>query len=286
MRPSTLCSGGPILYGQTGDRLTRWVRRWCWTACLGLLHPAYAVQPVDTIRSAIERHTQGKVAPSAVAPTPVAGIYEVVSGQEVFYVDSTGRYAFVEGRLVDLLASRDLTADRLEALSRIDFRQLPLELAVRQVRGSGRRVLAVFEDPGCPVCRVLHKFIDQLPDVTVYRFMYPVTDPTSAPKARDAWCAPDRQAAWSRLMAGGDVAAGPACDTTGLERIVALGDRLQIQGTPTVFLANGRRLVGATPPDQFLAALDASAAQAAARPAAAPALPAPAPAPAPTPSPR
>lgn len=255
------------IYHDIYHRLAAGTNRVCWIACLCLLlQPAYAAEPSERIRIAVERHTQGKVVPSAVAPTPVAGIYEVVSGQEVFYVDASGRYAFVEGRLVDLQGSRDLTADRLEALSRIDFRQLPLELAVRQVRGSGRRVLAVFEDPGCPVCRVLHKFIDQLPDVTVYRFMYPVTDPASAPMARDAWCTSDRQAAWSRLMAGGGVAPAPACDTAGLERIVALGDQLQIQGTPTVFLANGRRLVGATPPDQFLAALEASAAQASAQP--------------------
>lgn len=251
-------------------RRAAWVGLLLLVSLLALPRPAHAADLASfnaTLKATIERHTLGKVVPSAVAPTPVAGIYEVVSGQEVFYVDASGRYAFVEGRLVDLQGSRDLTADRLDALSRIDFGQLPLELAVRQVRGSGRRVLAVFEDPGCPVCRVLHKFIDQLPDVTVYRFFYPVTDPASAPMARDAWCAADRQVAWSRLMSGGGVAPAPACDTTGLERILALGDQLQIQGTPTVFLANGRRLVGATPPDQFLAALDASAAQASSRPA-------------------
>jgi len=249
--------------------LSRWPRLlWRFgflcVAGLALLQAAHAANPsadpvvADRIKAAIERHTQGKVQVSSVQASPVAGIYEVLSGQEVFYVDATGRYGFVDGRLVDLQSSRDLTAERLDALTRIDFQALPLDLAMRQVRGSGRRVIAVFEDPGCPVCRVLTKFIDQLPDATVYRFMYPVTDPASPPKARDAWCARDRRAAWSRLMAGGAVPASAPCDTSGLERIVALGDRLRIQGTPTVFLANGRRLVGATPPDQFLAALDAA----------------------------
>lgn len=249
--------------------LARWplLRRCVGLICaagLALLQAAHAANPAtdpasaDRIKAAIERHTQGKVLVSSVQATPVAGIYEVLSGQEVFYVDATGRYGFVDGRLVDLQGSRDLTADRLDALTRIDFQALPLDLAMRQVRGSGRRVIAVFEDPGCPVCRVLSKFIDQIPDATVYRFMYPVTDPASPQKARAAWCARDRRAAWSRLMAGGAVPASAPCDTSGLERIVALGDQLRIQGTPTVFLANGRRLVGATPPEQFLAALDAA----------------------------
>lgn len=180
-----------VLRRRTG--LARWPRLlWRFVLIcvpgLALLHAAHAADPVaaDRIKSAVERHTQGKVPVTSVLPSPVPGIFEVVSGQEIFYVDATGRYGFVDGRLVDLQASRDLTAERLDALSRIDFRALPLDLATRQVRGSGRRVLAVFEDPGCPVCRVLTKFLDQIPDATVYRFMYPVTDPASPAKARDA----------------------------------------------------------------------------------------------------
>ncbi|MBW8833449.1 MAG: thioredoxin fold domain-containing protein, partial [Burkholderiales bacterium] len=67
------------------------------------------------------------------------------------------------------------------------------------------------------------------------------------------------KAAWAGLMKGGPAPSAAPCDTTGLRRIVALGEQLQINGTPTVFLGDGRRLVGATPPDQFMAALDESA---------------------------
>lgn len=207
------------------------------------------------VKAAVERNTKGAVIVETVSPTAIPGVYEIVSGQEVMYVDGTGRYG-IDGRMVDMLERRDLTAMRLEQLSRIDFRALPLDLAIKTVRGSGKRVLAVFEDPACPVCRVLTKFIDQLPDVTVYTFMYPVVDPGSVPRAQAAWCAQDRHAAWSSLMRGGPAPNSAPCDTTGLRRIVQLGERLHINGTPTVFLANGRRLVGATPPDQFVAALD------------------------------
>lgn len=221
--------------------------------------------PEDTaarIKAAVEKNTAGKVVVTAINPTPVAGLFEVTSGLDVFYVDATGRYGLVDGRLVDMKEQRDLTAARLDQLTRVDFRRLPLDLAIKEVHGNGRRVLAIFEDPGCPVCRVLHKFLDQLPDVTIYRFMYPVTDPQSVPKAQAAWCSNDRRAAWSALMTGtgGPTKPVPGCDAAGLVRILNTGDQLQIQGTPTVFLANGKRLVGATPPEQFIAALDESAA--------------------------
>lgn len=223
---------------------------------------AHAQVDADTdarIKAAIEQHTQGKVIIGSVAKAPIPGIFEVTSGMDVFYVDASGRYGFVNGRLVDLAESRDLTAPRLDELSRIDFRKLPLPLAIKEVHGSGRRELAIFEDPGCPVCRSLSKFLDQLPDVTIYRFMFPVTDPASVDKAKAAWCAKDKRQAWSQLMQGGPAPTSPPCDVQALERVMALGDELHIIGTPTVFLGNGRRLEGATPPDQFIQALDDSA---------------------------
>lgn len=211
------------------------------------------------IKEAVESNTAGKVSVSSVAKSPIPGIYEVTSGMDVFYVDSTGRYGFVDGRLVDMKESKDLTALRLEKLTSINFKDLPLELAIKTVQGNGKRVIAVFEDPACPICVALHKFLMQIPDATVYTFMYPVVSPDSIPKAQAAWCSVDRAKAWSTLMQGGQVAGAKPCDTSGLSRIASIGDKLNISGTPTVFLSDGRRLVGATPPDQLMTAIDEAA---------------------------
>jgi thiol:disulfide interchange protein DsbC len=208
------------------------------------------------IKAAVERNTQGKVRVDSVSPSAIPGLYEVVSGQDVLYVDPTGRYG-IDGQLIDMQQQRDLTEARREQLLRIRFSDLPLDLALKRVQGNGKRVLAVFEDPGCGVCRALTKFLDQLPDVTVYRFMYPISGDGALRQAQAAWCARDRQQAWSSVMRGGELAPPSAgCDLTGLSRIQQLGDRLRVNNTPTVFLSDGRRLIGATPPDQFIAALD------------------------------
>ena len=231
----------------------------CLLFCLGAFAgvPVFAADQavLNGIKQAIERNTQGKVPVDSVRPSAIPALYEVVSGHDILYVDASGRYG-IEGQLLDMLKQRDLTSERRDQLTRINFETLPLELALKTVRGNGKRVLAVFEDPGCPVCRVLTKFIDQLPDVTVYTFMYPVTSPESLPQAQAAWCASDRRGAWATLMRGGPAPRATLCDLSGLARIQQLGDQLRIDGTPTVFLGNGRRLVGATPPDQFIAALD------------------------------
>jgi thiol:disulfide interchange protein DsbC len=234
----------------------------CTALLMGHLAAAAGAQPQSnaSIKAAIEANTAGRVKVEAVRPTPIAGLFEVTTkGLDLFYADASGRYGLVDGRLVDMRDQKDLTVARLIQLRSIDFAKLPLQLAIK--RGNGSRVLAVFEDPTCPVCRALHKFIAQLPDTTVYHFPFPVITPQAMPIAVAAWCATDRSAAWEKAMSGG-ISPGPnqppPCDISGIQQIIKAGDALQVNGTPTVFLANGRRLQGAVPPDDFLAALDES----------------------------
>lgn len=224
---------------------------------LGVAMPVTAQVP-PAVKAAIEKHTQGSVPVERISATPVAGIYQVVSGNEIFYTDASGRYAFVGGSLMDMQSRKDLTVPELEKLNTIRWESLPLKHAIVQVHGNGRRKIAVFEDPLCPICRVFTKFVDQLEDVTVYRFVFPVIDPQSAQIARTAWCSPNRKEAWAAAMGGRRIEGPETCDISGIMEIVKFGERHNITNTPTVVLGNGKRLVGATPPEQFIAELDAS----------------------------
>jgi thiol:disulfide interchange protein DsbC len=87
---------------------------------------------------------------TAVRPSEVSGLYEVTMGRSVAFTDPTGRY-FVFGHLFDMKEQKDLTAQRLSDINRIDFAQLPLQDAIKTVRGDGSRKLAVFSDPDCPL---------------------------------------------------------------------------------------------------------------------------------------
>ncbi|MCL1962063.1 MAG: DsbC family protein [Desulfovibrionaceae bacterium] len=217
---------------------------------------------ISAIKANIERFTQGQVKIDKVQPTPVAGIYQVDSEGEIFYSDASGRYGFVGGSLVDMQTRQDLTAPAQDKLLAVPFSSLPLHLAIKEVHGDGTRKVAVFEDPNCPICRAFTKFLDELPDVTVYRFMFPVLDASSQELARTAWCSADRAGTWRAIMAEGKHPTGPQdCDVSGLVQILQFAEKNQVQNTPTVFLGNGKRLVGATPPEQFIAELNASGQQ-------------------------
>ena len=106
-----------------------------WLALLG--SSAWASSTEEAIQANIERFTQGRVKVDQVTATPARGIWQVTSGNEIFYVDDTGRYGLVNGSMVDMREQKDLTALALQKLTAVPFESLPLHLAMRQVRGNG-----------------------------------------------------------------------------------------------------------------------------------------------------
>ena len=199
---------------------------------------------------------------SAVSESALPGLFEVVMGRNIAYTDAEGRY-FLFGHLFDMPAQRDLTAERKDQLQRIDFGQLPLQDAIKTVRGNGSRILAVFSDPDCPYCKRLEPELAKLNDVTVYTFLMPLAQlhPDARSKAVAVWCANDRVHAWGELMLHGRTAASSNCAHP-VDRNIALGERLQINGTPTMIAADGRVLPGAASADQIAAWLAKSNSQA------------------------
>jgi hypothetical protein len=97
-----------------------------------------------------------------ISPSGVDGILEVLmEGNRIVYTDTSGKHLF-NGHLFDIDAHEDLTERRIEALTRIDVKQLPLADAFDVVHGDGKRQLYLFEDPDCPYCK---KFEEQLPKI-------------------------------------------------------------------------------------------------------------------------
>ncbi len=141
-------------------------------------------------------------------------MWEVRIGNDLIYVDEKGQYAFVEGSLVDLRSNRNLTRERVDELLTIDFKDLPLNLAIKQVIGNGKRVVAVFEDPNCGYCKKMRMDLVALKDVTIYTFPIPILAADSEVKSRKALCADDKVRAWNDMMISGKVPSNPGtCDT-------------------------------------------------------------------------
>ena len=195
-----------------------------------------------------------------VSKTPMAGIYEIRFGAEVFYTDEHGNY-LIEGVLVDTKTKTNLTEQRIAKLTAIDFASLPLKDAIVWKQGTGARKLAVFADPNCGYCKKFERELSQVKDVTVYTFLYPILGGDSPEKSRNIWCAKNNTKAWRDWMVDG-AAPGKAmgqCDDAALARNIAFARKHRVTGTPALVFEDGKRIPGALPPEQVEKHLSAAA---------------------------
>ncbi|WP_416190021.1 DsbC family protein [Neisseria sp. CCUG17229] len=189
----------------------------------------------------------------SVGETPMQGVYEVVvSGNQIIYTDSKGDYMLV-GDLIDVNSRASLTDERAAELNKIDFDSLPLDKAIKEVRGNGKLKVAVFSDPDCPFCKRLEHEFAKMTDITIYNFMMPIASlhPDAQRKAENIWCQPNATKAWTEWMREGKTPpAAKACDNPVAETM-SLGEQLGFTGTPTIVFPNGRTQSGYSPMPQL-----------------------------------
>jgi thiol:disulfide interchange protein DsbC len=226
---------------------------WLFLLLLGLAVPGRADEAA--IRKAVETFLTDDAKIEAIAKTGVLGLYEVrvmtPRGVEVMYADESGDYVFA-GNILDVRSKQDLTEARLRELTFVKVADLPLAQAFKIVRGTGSRQLAYFSDPRCPYCKRLDQALTQVDDVTIHVFLIPIIAQDSAAVSRAVWCAPDRAKAWLDLMLKDvEPPAAKANCSAPLEKNLALGRKYKINSTPTMILADGRRVSGAMPAAQL-----------------------------------
>ncbi len=186
-----------------------------------------------------------------VSKTPIPGVYEVRIGTEIVYTDERGDH-LLEGQLIETRSRSNLTEARVAKLTAIDFAALPLKDAIVWKQGTGARKLVVFADPNCGYCKKFEKEMQQVKDVTVYTFLYPILGGDSPEKSRNIWCAKDNSTAWREWMINGVAPARSMgqCDTAALLRNAALGKKHKVNGTPALVFEDGKRVPGAMAPEQ------------------------------------
>jgi thiol:disulfide interchange protein DsbC len=190
--------------------------------------------------------TVGKI--EHVVKTAYAGLYEVVIGDQLLYTDEQGLYLF-DGNVIDVKTRTNLTEKRSQQLFAIEFDKLPLELAVKKVKGNGKRKMAYFTDPNCSYCKKLEKELNKVSDVTLYLFLYPIFQ-GSDETVRDVHCAKNSVKAWDDLMLNGIAPAHANCKVP-TEKVMALGKKLRVNGTPNLIFGDGVQVPGFLPAEEL-----------------------------------
>jgi thiol:disulfide interchange protein DsbC len=181
-----------------------------------------------------------------VSKTPVPGLWEVRFGTDVIYTDERGDF-IVQGAIFDTRSRTNITEERLNKLSAIDFASLPLKDAMVVKQGNGKRRIAVFADPNCGFCKRFERDLLNVKDVTIYTFLYPILGPDSNEKSRAIWCSKDPMKTWRDWMIEGVVPPKVigGCDDAAIARNVEFGQKHRVQGTPAIIYEDGKRVPGA-----------------------------------------
>ena len=193
-----------------------------------------------------ERFPGGQV--KYIAKSPYFGLYEVMFDDQMMYVDPKVSYVFV-GNVFDAKTKVNLTERKAREINRVAFNELPLNLAIKKVKGDGSRKLAVFSDADCPFCARLEESLKDVNNVTIYTFLYPIDQlhPDAARKSRLIWCSPDRVKAWDDFFVNGALPDNAGdCDNP-VAATAALGQKLRVSATPTLVFADGTVVPGALP---------------------------------------
>ena len=207
-----------------------------------LLSSAHAGE--NEIRKSLQSKFPGIGKIEHIVKTPYAGLYEIVIDDQLMYSDAQGEYLF-EGNIIETKTRRDLSGDRRQVLFAIDFDKLPLEFAVKKVKGNGKRKLAIFTDPNCSFCKRLEKELSGVSDVTLYFFLYPIF-PGSDEIVRNVLCSKNPIKAWDDWMLS-EIAPAKAVCATQTDKVMALGQKLRVNGTPNLIFGNGIQAPGFLP---------------------------------------
>lgn len=231
-------------------------------AISALTNTAFADNATDMLKHTLQSRYPA-TAFSEVKQSPVSGLYEVIMGRNIAYTDSTGKYMLF-GHIFDMANQKDLTADELNSINKVDVSKLPLENAIKTVHGNGKRVMYVFSDPECPFCKRIEPELSKIDNVTIYTFPFPIESlhPGTTEVSKRIWCSKDKSAAWHQMLTTGtlpDNAKNDDCKDP-IAANAQLGAKLGVNGTPTLIFANGAIVPGAAPAAEIEKHLDAASA--------------------------
>jgi thiol:disulfide interchange protein DsbC len=187
-----------------------------------------------------------------VEESPVGGLWVVdivKAGRKIpVYIDFSKNY-LLGAQIIRLSTKEDITGARMMKLNeiKVDPSQIPLGDALVMGNPAARRKVIVFSDPDCHFCGKLHGELKTVtgkdPDVAFYIKLYARSNnPATAEKAKSVLCA--KSLALLEDAYAGKPLPPAICTTSAPEETLKLAERLQIQGTPTLILPDGRVLPG------------------------------------------
>jgi thiol:disulfide interchange protein DsbC len=200
---------------------------------------------VDVLKKNLAEHVPGAKV-SRIKETPISGVYEVIVGSEIYYMDKSARY-IINGDLIDLATRTNFTEEAKTFNRKMKIAELGEENMIVYAPRAVDHTITVVTDIDCPYCRRLHSEIDEYMENNVkvrYIFM-PLKGKVDYDKTVSVWCAEDKNLALDIAKAGGELEKA-SCDNP-IARHLKIARELGIRGTPAIILEDGSMLPGYVP---------------------------------------
>ncbi|WP_323638898.1 DsbC family protein [Pectobacterium polonicum] len=193
----------------------------------------------DRVKKLVTTRMGNNTTIDSVRKTDHLGLYEVKIGKNIIYTDIDVNY-YIAGHIINAKTLLNYTNEKLLEASKAEIETLPLDLAIKKTKGDGSRKIFIFEDPNCGYCKLLRKKIKDIDNVTIYTFMYNILSDSSWTLSRNILCAKHPDIAFEDWMINGKHPETATPDCKDPNKIVyALGKKMNISGTPTIFFLDG-----------------------------------------------
>jgi thiol:disulfide interchange protein DsbC len=211
-----------------------------------------AVDPKADPRAAIVKKIDG-LKLEDVRISPITGLYEITRGSEITYSSSDGRYMIV-GDMIDVDTDNNISETRRRGIRARMIETVPESEMLVFSPKEPKYTITVFTDIDCGYCRRLHSQMAEYNrlGIRVRYLFFPRSGPNTESwhKAESVWCAANRNDALTRAKQGEEIKS-PKCSGDIIARDFELGRKLDVDGTPAIFLASGEMLPGYAPPAQL-----------------------------------
>lgn len=229
-------------------------------AGLMLSAASWAENPEDVILKKL-KGAGPDIPVSEIRKASVPAFYEVeLTSGEILYATEDGQYLFTgdlyqiaDQGFKNLTEERRMTA-RADQMASLDENKM----VVFPAEGDEKGQITVFTDIDCAYCRKLHQEVPELNKmgITVRYLGFPRAGIGSGSYYTmvSAWCAENQLDAMTKAKRGESIE-DKRCDNPIAEQY-RLGQKLGVQGTPAIFLDDGRLLPGYMPAARIASALN------------------------------
>ncbi len=172
--------------------------------------------------------------------------HEVIINNQIYYATNDGKYLLI-GSLIDLKTKESITENTKMKQRLSVINSIKKDNFITYKPNQTKHILTIFTDTSCPYCQKLHNEIPDLLEndieVRYVLFSRNGNEVDTYNQLVFAWCSKNKVESIERLFQGDILNDEKSC-VNPLDKNFEYAGLLSVEGTPTIFLEDGRIIPG------------------------------------------